>query len=489
MGGLAETITGLLNRRQLSTTYVPVFAFLVAVAAVIASGLGWSEAVRAWRALDPGGKVLVPVVVVAVTMLLGQFLQAGRLGLVRLLEGYWDGLPRGRSLAARCRAHHKALYESAGEQDMRRWEYPKSARHLMPTTLGNVLRGAERHSMDRYGLDGVSAWWRLYPTLPDGYRQLLAEATADLEAMVAVSVLGALYVPVAGTLAICLLPWDGAVACVLGGGAAAWAAYQGAVGAARAYGQLYRAAFDVHRWNLLDAMGLTRPTGYGAERDQWRALNRLWVLGAVDTDATQDLGYPDSPGGQPEPAPRAPARPVPASVPDTVAPLRLGRRAAVALLVLAALAAVLAATRPDPPPVCRTRTTLSAYHQLTSTDLRGPDCDALVGRYVLRPMAADAAPASRPLGPELPKAALSGREVAVLTAASVRQFASAVDRGATVSALVVPPRGTPRSISGLIVLDVRDNGRGVVLAGPPDAMRTILTASTRDEVHLLTGAD
>ncbi|MEW2397109.1 hypothetical protein [Streptomyces sp. NPDC046862] len=483
MGGLVETITGLLDRRQLTSTYAPVLGFLTAVGAVIASGAGWSPALRAWRALDPAAKLLVPLVVLGAVVLLGRLVEARRLGLVRLLEGYWDRLPGGCSLAARCRRRHKELRDAAGEQDLRRREYPSADRHLMPTTLGNVLRGAEMHSLYRYDLDGVSAWPRLYPTLPDSFTQLFVAAAAGLETMVTVSGLGVAFVVVGGTLAVFLLPWYGAAVCVLGGGAAAWAGYRGAIGAAQAYGQLYRAAFDVHRWTLLDTMGLTRPTGYAQERRQWRALTRLWVLGAIDTDSVGELGYTAPAAGAHTPAPM-PALPVPAPAPNTVVPLRLGPRLAALLLALTVVASVLAVLRPGGEPPCRARATLTAYHQLTGNDVRGPNCTMLLGRYLLRPVQAHKAVASDALGPRLPPAALAGGEV-VLTVKPASAPPPAVRRGATVSALVVPSRGATRVVEGLTVLDVLDRGRGVVLAGTLATLRDVMSARPKGEVHLL----
>ncbi|WP_340384252.1 hypothetical protein U5640_40720 [Streptomyces sp. SS7] len=497
MGGLVETITGLLDRRQLATTYGPAVAFLSALGVVVASAQGWSRCLRAWESLPIAAQLLVPVAALGVVLLLGQVLQTCRLPVIRMLEGYWAGLPGGRRLAERCRRRHREMRDRAAESDPRRHEYPSADRHVMPTTLGNVLRGAETHSTYRYDLDGVVAWPRLYPTLPEGFQQLFAAATGRLEAMATLSALGAFFAAVGGVLGTCLLPWYGAAACVLGGGAVAWAGYWGAVGAARAYGQLYRSAFDVHRWALLDAMGLTRPGDYRAERRQWRALSRLWLLGAVDTHAVGDLGYtaatpallvpPASPPVPPPPAPPAapdPAAPDPAA-PDPGAPVRLGRRLTAVLLVAAVVAACAAALRPGADQGCRTRTALPAYHQLRPGDVRGSVCTKVVGHYLLQGVRADRTLSSAVLGPALAPAALTGREWTVLSPTPAQDLARTVARGAEVSVVVVPPKGPYRAVEGLRVLDLLDRGRRVVVAGTAAQLRTLLSAGARSEVHLL----
>ena len=40
---------------------------------------------------------------------------------------------------------------------------PSQPDQVMPTALGNVLRNAELHPRDRYGIDAVLTWPRLYP--------------------------------------------------------------------------------------------------------------------------------------------------------------------------------------------------------------------------------------------------------------------------------------------------------------------------------------
>ena len=51
---------------------------------------------------------------------------------------------------------------------------------LMPTRLGNILRAAEQRPLERYGLDAIICWSRLWLLLPDAVKKDLQEARADL---------------------------------------------------------------------------------------------------------------------------------------------------------------------------------------------------------------------------------------------------------------------------------------------------------------------
>jgi len=477
MGGLIETAAGVLDPRRLTTTYVPVLGFLAAIGGVLAAGVGWQAAAAWWSGLPGGVTVVIPLLVLVVTLLLGQVLAVLRGPLFRLYEGYWDGLPFGARLARRCRHRYRELRSRLPEDDPAVRSYPAADGLVMPTALGNLLRAAEEHPYDRYGIDATTTWPRLYPILPEGFRGVLAVASADLDLMVTVSALGVAFAVVGGSLAAALLSWPAVILCFAAGCVVAWLAYRGAVRSAGPYGQLFCGAFDVHRWALLDSMGLRRPDSYQAEPEQWRQLDKLWTVGAVDSTGAAALGYPSSLSS-----------PVTADAPASrhgedrkddqpVRSLRLGYwLLAVAVVAATALAAV-AATRPGP--VTATRP-LAPYRQLTAADVAGGRTDRVIGRYPLQPIADGARVDPDRLGPRLDPARLVGKVATTVRRPPGKLHADTAAAG--VLGALRPVTGAP--INDILVLGVRvDSGLVVVLT--PTQLQAVLTWPADTEVYFV----
>jgi hypothetical protein len=208
-----------------------------------------------------------------------------QLSLVRLLEGYWGGSRVARALALplleyqrrrwdaldraqavsssdeELDAEQKARVDDAGWQ-LRRF-FPARDR-LRPTRLGNTLRAAEDRAGARYGLDAVTVWPRLYPILPDGIRAVLEDYRNELDIAARFSVVFLIATGIGiGFLAPygwwLLVP---AVTVLL-----AWLSYRGAVASAVGYGEAIETAFDLHRFDLLQALHLPLPTSRAAERE------------------------------------------------------------------------------------------------------------------------------------------------------------------------------------------------------------------------------
>ncbi|WFE97503.1 hypothetical protein [Micromonospora sp. WMMD987] len=508
MGVLFESATALLDRRRLTTVWLPLLVFVGALGTVVVAGVGWGAARVWWGGLGTEGSSALVVALALLTILLGQLLAGYRTDLLRLFSGYWPALPGLTWLGRQMTARHQRVHAGRTGGDPTLFlGYPRRADRVLPTRLGNTLRAAEEHA-DRYGLDGVAAWPRLYVVLPEQFVAAFSSAATGLEAAVTISVLGAGFALLGGGLAAAVLPWYGALACVWGGIGVALLGYRAAARAAVPYAQLVRTAFDVHRFALLEAMRLELPPSFGAEREQWLQLGKVWYAGWPDSDRASALRYPQPvepaevggphrpasplPSGaprQPEPATPSPASappgdtaPSPASAPPDDAvpspadappgdavPGTAGRRrlfpvraaALVVVLLLGGVAAVVAAGRPGGTPVAAR--SLPAFHVLTAADVRGrPDNKEIVdslGRYTVRPVVKGRPLRTGDLGPKLPDGMLVGRTIVALPAAGL---ADRIGRGARVTLVVVPPApetgpaAPPERFVDVLVLDRLD---------------------------------
>lgn len=228
---------------------------------------------------------------------------------LRLLEGYWPrwatGLWDRRVSAQRTRlaadlevfnrleAQEDAVsqdgtpdFPRAAADELARLDWslhhrPVDPDRLMPTRVGNALRAAEDWPRDKYGLDSVIVWPRLWLVLPDTARQELAAARISLDSSVAAVVWGLLFAvaaPLAATIAdpvAPLLPGLLGMAAGVGVAAAAWVWWVPA--RAIVFGDLLDSAFDLYRFSLYEQVRWTLPANPSAETATGTGLTQhLW---------------------------------------------------------------------------------------------------------------------------------------------------------------------------------------------------------------------
>lgn len=295
---LSGGLLGLLDRRFVLSAWLPAMLLWGGLGTLVATGVGWPTAVHWWLS-QPGQFQVVLLVVALAWITFWAYLVAALIpAFIRSGEGYW---PRWLSwLAAWRRSRHLARQAALGKDAaaFARWhaDYPLRAANVRPTRLGNILRAAEDHALDRYGINAIVVWPRLYVLLPDQFTAAMAAAKTPLDLMAVIGALAAAFTVAGTTIAAIMLPWYAALACAAGGLLVACLAYAGAIQAARPYAQLIRAGFDVHRGLVLDTIGLRRPRTYGEERSQWQQLSHLWLQGAPEGPAGASLlGYPGLP--------------------------------------------------------------------------------------------------------------------------------------------------------------------------------------------------
>lgn len=216
-----------------------------------------------------GGEAIVLVLIVLLILLgsatLGHALQFATL---RFLEGYWPRIvrrPRMALIAARTKRidRDKARWLKLADNYARhtpeqRWEYrrldrklsyvPESSHQVMPTRLGNVIAAAETYGWHRYGLAGVLTWPRLWLVMDDGSRAELRDVRGRLNIAAQCCLWSLLF-----TIWSVFSPWAVVVAAL-----SFAASYRSAVGVAGGYGELIKAAVDIHHRKLLIATGFLK---------------------------------------------------------------------------------------------------------------------------------------------------------------------------------------------------------------------------------------
>src|SRR5215211_4360821 len=145
---------------------------------------------------------------------------------------------------------------------------------VAPTALGTLGYANAEYVRRNYGVDFAVIWPRLSLLLPNQLVNQIDEAEAAIEQLVAFSTTTVLFGLVAGGLAayhrapiiVCLL-------LPLLSYLLAFLVYRAVLPAAERWSQLVRTAVDLHRFELLDTLHLTRPRTSAEDRTLWNRLN------------------------------------------------------------------------------------------------------------------------------------------------------------------------------------------------------------------------
>lgn len=131
----------------------------------------------------------------------------------------------------------------------------------MPTRLGNLLRAAERKPLEKYGLDAIICWSRIWFLIPDTVRKELQIARADLDTATRFWLWGILFI-----LWTFLGAWWAAPLGIISALFAYYAYYNWAIDAAATYGELIEATFDLYRHLLYESIRWNLPSDPNEER-------------------------------------------------------------------------------------------------------------------------------------------------------------------------------------------------------------------------------
>lgn len=287
-------------RRLLTVNFAPCAVFVTCLYALVRAGSfsgrsDWHAVVPAELSTLVGALLLITACTAVLALLLHPF----QVRAVRVLEGYWDrwtgtaGLAgvlvevqRRRWEALRGRAEETTRDERARRVQAdarRRLALHPPAEVLLPTALGNALRAGELSAGERYGLTTLSSWPRVYLQVSNRMSEVLSSARDALDAAVNLC-WSFLALTAASVVALHEEPsqwWLCGTSLV-----SAAVAYKGAVIAAQTYAGLMHVVYDLHRFDLLEAMHYQLPADREAEEEVFVQISDLF-----NGQRPPDLGY------------------------------------------------------------------------------------------------------------------------------------------------------------------------------------------------------
>ena len=157
--------------------------------------------------------------------------------------------------------------------------YPANFDHLMPTRVGNILRAAEDYPNDRYGLETITMWSRLWLVMPEEARQEIAHARMQLDHAVRLMGWGMAF-----SMWFFFSIWAYPLLITLPMGIAmVMIAYRRAIHAAQMYADLIRTAFDLYRHAMYEQMGWDVPATLHDEKACGKALTSYIFFGELSS--------------------------------------------------------------------------------------------------------------------------------------------------------------------------------------------------------------
>lgn len=318
-----ESFGGKLAEQWVATLLTPAFIFWLGGFLTAIQRLGWNTLITRYTAYPEPLQIAILVGALCIVAASAFVVQRFDTPIIRFLEGYWHPWlqPVRQTRIAHYRQHKQAFIQQG--QTLRTLEAKQKARFqaiktiietqgatsltptqqdeyrqlserlltptqqealarirlalhnlpantdLMPTRLGNILRTAERRPLEKYGLDAIICWSRLWLLLPESAKKDLQDARADLNNSARLWLWSILFL----VWAVFGAWW----AISLGILSALFAYYNWAIAAAITYGDLIEASFDLYRQLLYQALGWKKPDDPNEERRVGQQLtDYLW---------------------------------------------------------------------------------------------------------------------------------------------------------------------------------------------------------------------
>lgn len=284
-----EGFSSTLANRWIGTLFTPAFVFWLGGGLAITQQVGWKRVLDFFTALVEPIPIGLGVLALLVVSASGFVAQQFEFAVLRFLEGYWPRWCRflSRALIKLQKRKLKAIdrkwqnFNRKGLQvltpeerqdyiqtDLQLSEFPDTGR-VLPTRLGNILRSAEDRCAEKYGLDAIICWPRLWLLLPDAVKTELTAAREALNLTARLWLWGMLFCLWAPMFWVW---WP-----LLLGLLTAWLSHQWMLQAAQVYGDLLESAFDLYRFNLYESLRWPKPKTPAQERALGQELtDYLW---------------------------------------------------------------------------------------------------------------------------------------------------------------------------------------------------------------------
>jgi hypothetical protein len=309
---LWKSLGGSFDKGWLRNLFIPALVFWGAGLWVWVQITGVDQALKMWEGHSTEEQVFLGAAGLLIVFFTTILLEAFEGPLIRLYEGYWlfwTGLPgrrkrtledkieRRRQLRARVAANQATLAEKAelSRIDTELAHRPRDPERSMPTRLGDILRTGEDYARERYGLDPIVLWPRLFPHLGESLREALGATQEQLDLALRLATLSLIY-GVAGSVGAALNRAWPVLWWTLPALPIAWVLWRSAHQIAIGYTGLLRSGFDLHRFDVYDDLHWPKPATPENEREQGVELT-LYLLdgiGAKDVVYTHEEENPQS---------------------------------------------------------------------------------------------------------------------------------------------------------------------------------------------------
>jgi hypothetical protein len=311
---LWKSLGGSFDKRWLLYAFGPALLFWGGGLWVGMQMWGLSEALHIWQNYTTETQFFYGVAGFLLVVLTALLLEAFEGAILRVYEGYWPWIQAlADRRAAELREKRDQLRElrrklvngeitskeraRLGRLNAHLRHRPKNPERSMPTYLGDILRTAEDYPRERYGLDPIVIWPRIYPHLSETLREALGATQEHLDLALRLATLMLLYGIVWSLVVAFLGAWL-VLTWTLPALLLAWLLWRSAHPAAISYAGLFRSAFDLHRGDIYEALRWPKPR---TPREEVETGERL-MLYLVDHVMPDEMSYTDFEKDKSDPA-------------------------------------------------------------------------------------------------------------------------------------------------------------------------------------------